>query len=37
LGISNLIVSQFVDDQLAFMKDFGDHVIPAFRAEPLTT
>jgi 5,10-methylenetetrahydromethanopterin reductase len=29
LGISNVIVSQFVDDQLTFMADFAEHVLPA--------
>ena len=29
LGITNLIVSQFVDDQLSFMRDFATHVMPA--------
>ena len=31
LGIENVIVSQFVDDQLSFMADFAEHVLPAFR------
>jgi alkanesulfonate monooxygenase SsuD/methylene tetrahydromethanopterin reductase-like flavin-dependent oxidoreductase (luciferase family) len=30
LGITNLIVSQFVDDQLQFMRDFAAHILPAF-------
>jgi 5,10-methylenetetrahydromethanopterin reductase len=30
LGIANVIVSQFVDDQLAFMRDFAAHIRPAF-------
>ncbi|MCU1378018.1 MAG: hypothetical protein JWN29_1001 [Acidimicrobiales bacterium] len=36
LGIENLIVSQFVDDQLSFMADFAKHVLPAFGADPST-
>jgi 5,10-methylenetetrahydromethanopterin reductase len=31
LGIENVIVSQFVDDQLGFMRAFAAHVLPAFR------
>jgi 5,10-methylenetetrahydromethanopterin reductase len=34
LGITNVIVSQFVDDQLSFMQDFAEHVIPAFPLTP---
>jgi len=30
LGATNLIVSQFVDDQLAFMRTFADEIMPAF-------
>jgi alkanesulfonate monooxygenase SsuD/methylene tetrahydromethanopterin reductase-like flavin-dependent oxidoreductase (luciferase family) len=30
LGATNLIVSQFVDDQLAFMRDFAEQIRPAF-------
>ena len=29
LGVENLILSQFVDDQLAFMRDFAELVAPA--------
>jgi len=31
LGITNLILSQFVDDQLAFMHEFSTLVAPSFR------
>ena len=30
LGATNLILSQFVDDQLAFMRDFAEQIRPAF-------
>ena len=30
LGVSNVIVSQFVVDQLQFMRDFAAHILPAF-------
>ena len=30
LGVTNVIVSQFVDDQLQFMRDFATHIRPAF-------
>jgi len=30
LGVTNVIVSQFVDDQLAFMDEFGAEIAPAF-------
>ena len=29
-GATNLIVSQFVDDQLAFMDEFAAEIAPAF-------
>ncbi len=29
-GATNLIISQFVDDQLAFMREFADTIRPAF-------
>jgi 5,10-methylenetetrahydromethanopterin reductase len=31
-GATNLIISQFVDDQLAFMEEFGAEIAPAFAA-----
>jgi 5,10-methylenetetrahydromethanopterin reductase len=30
LGVTNVILSQFVDDQLAFMRDFAAQILPAF-------
>jgi alkanesulfonate monooxygenase SsuD/methylene tetrahydromethanopterin reductase-like flavin-dependent oxidoreductase (luciferase family) len=30
LGVTNVIVSQFVDDQLQFMRDFAAQILPAF-------
>jgi alkanesulfonate monooxygenase SsuD/methylene tetrahydromethanopterin reductase-like flavin-dependent oxidoreductase (luciferase family) len=32
-GATNLIVSQFVDDQLAFMEEFAAEIAPAFSSE----
>jgi 5,10-methylenetetrahydromethanopterin reductase len=29
LGVTNVIVSQFVDDQLAFMRDFATQILPS--------
>jgi alkanesulfonate monooxygenase SsuD/methylene tetrahydromethanopterin reductase-like flavin-dependent oxidoreductase (luciferase family) len=30
-GATNLIISQFVDDQIGFMRDFAREIMPAFR------
>jgi alkanesulfonate monooxygenase SsuD/methylene tetrahydromethanopterin reductase-like flavin-dependent oxidoreductase (luciferase family) len=31
IGATNLLLSQFVDDQLAFMREFAERIRPAFR------